>query len=237
LLETRKYWDVSERHLALNLVGKTEHDLFRDQDTNMLMATSLALIFGPNPAPDKILPHVKEPDPLARAEFQRRMVGLASNIPTAEEATERLKQFIQEHIEELSERMELLQARAERDRAATIDRLCFDESKTGAARQRYEMAHRRVMRQALDDLRKTQERRRSADAPSEAKPERVPLAGPVSPDPALAKPVAPSEAKPAPNDPAPSEANGTVPLEANPPVPTVREGLLARVFARSAATS
>ena len=237
VLETRKYWDFSERVLVLNLIGKSLSNLFGDSDVNKVIVSSMALICGPNPTPDALLPHLNEPAAMSRPEYHRRVVGMAANMPTPEQGTAFLKELIDARIEELIARMNRLQERAERDRAAAIDRLCFDESKTGAARQRYEMAHRRVMRQALDDLRKLQTLRRSADAPTEAKPERVPLAGPVSPDPALAKPVAPSEAKPAPNDPAPSEPNGTVPSEPKSPIPAAREGLLSRVFARSAATS
>jgi hypothetical protein len=227
LLDARKYWDTTEREHALNLIGKSSTDMFRDQEVSRVEAMGLALILGPKPAPEKVREHVFEPDTMPREEYHRRLVGMASLIPTPEQATAFLNQLIQEQIEELTELMELLEARAERDRAAAADRLCFDESKAGAARQRYEMAHRRVLRQALDDLRKAQERRRAAPAPTEAKSE-PPEANP--------NPPAPSEAKPDRGEPAPSEPNSESP-EANSPVLTVREGLFSRVFTRSAATS
>ena len=239
ILRTRKYWDFSERNHALNLLGRLPEEIWSEMVVNVVVSSCLTLTRGPKPPPESLIGHVPEPVWMGKSEFQRRLVAMAAALPSVEEATDALQEIVNDQIEELGERLERLQDRAARDRAATADRLCFDESKTGAARHRYELAHRRVMRQALDDLRKAQERRRSADAPSEPKPERVPLARPVSPDPALAKPVAPGEApsepKPKPADPAPSEPKPVL-SEPNGPVATVREGLFSRVFTRSAAT-
>jgi hypothetical protein len=230
VLANRKYWDYSDRGQALNLIGKSFDDVFRDSDVNKVMSASMTLICNQGTPPEQLLPHLKEPVGMLRSEYLRRVVGLAANMGKPEQGTAFLNKFIDERIEELVARMNRLQDRAARDRAARADCLCFDESKTGAARQRYEMAHRRVMRQALDDLRKAQAIRRSTDAPSEAKPVAPTEAKPEP------EPVAPSEAKPDPADPAPSEPNSAAP-EANFAVPTVREGLFSRVFTRSAATS
>ena len=71
-------------------------------------------------------------------------------------------------LAELRERLELVEAREERDRLLAAQRAAFDGSGSGMARLRYEMAAHRVFRASLSDLRIVQQARRAATEADES---------------------------------------------------------------------
>jgi hypothetical protein len=93
-------------------------------------------------------------------EFERRLEALVREPPAPKEGRAALQAFVDEMIAELTERIELLALREERDLERKVVKATADVSLGGEKRTRYQAMARREMSAALRELRLLQADRR-----------------------------------------------------------------------------
>ncbi|MDX6342785.1 MAG: hypothetical protein QOH87_2923, partial [Trebonia sp.] len=185
-LQERQCLEPSERHRAIALMGKQTGDLFEDHWVMRWNAAYVGALVGGEDGSGADAERVGAilggdiPEGMGVGEFRRRIEALAATAPGADRGHATLKAMVAEAVAELSERLELVEAREDRDRELAVRIAAFDGSAEGAKRLRYEMAHERVLRASLRDLRALQKARSDGwgeaatgddAAPTEAKPE------------------------------------------------------------------
>jgi hypothetical protein len=212
-------FEPNERRLGLYLLGKDPTQVFTDGvttawDTAHLgvhlnhLRTDLERVF-------KVLAHDKPPV-MPDSTFERQVKALIPTIPDRAEGMARMLAMASAAVAELTDRVGLLEAKAELDRRIAIDKARFDESKDAALRLRYTTANKRMMdgavatlnalkAQRLAEAKAAAEARARAEATaprSEAEPAPGPVAEPSITPTAEAVPTGP--AKPARESHAPS---------------------------------
>src|SRR5712671_4126476 len=118
-LKTHRSFEPSQRVLALRLTGRQSSDLFRDP---VIMAWTRAYLGGIRGVGGytgeqaALVLQFDHPVEMNRAEFVRRLELVVKDLPTVLDGHALLKQYVQEVIDELTERRELIEFREERDR-------------------------------------------------------------------------------------------------------------------------
>src|SRR3954468_16614286 len=113
-LDGWKALEPTERHLAANLMGKRQDDLFDPSVARLTVAYLGALRLDAERA-CQIL-RDDRPEGMCQAEFDRRLKSLCAALPDSEAGHAQQVALVAEAIDELAERLELVEAREERDR-------------------------------------------------------------------------------------------------------------------------
>src|SRR3954447_19897051 len=156
-LDGWKALEPTERHLAANLMGKRSDDLFDPAVARLTVAYLGALRLDAERA-CQIL-RDDRPEGMCPSEFDRRIGSLCAALPDSASGHAAQAAIVAEAIDELAERLELVEAREGRDRELAVREASFDATPAGASRLRYEMSHERVLRASLRDLRALREGR------------------------------------------------------------------------------
>src|SRR4051812_21838494 len=150
-LEGWKALEPTERHLAAHLMGKRHDDLFDPAVARLTVAYLGALRLDAERACEIL--RDDRPEGMGEVEFDRRVGSLCAALPDSASGHAQQVAIVAEAIDELEERLELVEAREGRDRELAVKTAAFDASPAGASRLRYEMSHERVLRASLRDLR------------------------------------------------------------------------------------
>jgi hypothetical protein len=140
-LETHSSFEVSQRHEFLFLSGRRPVDLFRDPMVFELDRLYLGAIGGPGSftaaeAANALL-HDR-PEEMSEEEFERRLEPMVENLPTVADGHAALVALVDRTIAELTERLELVGLREERDLALDEVIARADVSHDGVLRERYD---------------------------------------------------------------------------------------------------
>src|SRR3954454_13742948 len=152
-----KALEPTERHLAAHLMGRRHDDLFDPAVARLTVAYLGALRLDAERA-CQIL-RDDRPEGMSEVEFERRVGALYAAPPDSAGGHAAQVAIVAEAIDELAERLELVEAREERDSELAVREASFDASPAAASRLRYEMSHERTLRASLRDLRALREYR------------------------------------------------------------------------------
>jgi hypothetical protein len=189
-------FEPNERRLGLYLLGKDPTQVFTDGvttawDTAHLgvhlnhVRTDLERVF-------KVLAHDKPPV-MPDSTFERQVKALIPTIPDRAEGMARMLAMASAAVAELTDRVGLLEAKAELDRRIAVDKARFDESKDAALRLRYTTANKRMMDGAVATL-NALKAQRLAEAKAQAQAQAASPPQPPEPEPAP-EPTAPVSAE------------------------------------------
>ena len=121
LAERLAHWkalEPTERHLATHLMGKHRGDLF-DPAVSRLVAAYLGALRIDAERACQILGNDR-PEEMSAVEFDRRVKSLCETLPDSAGGQAAQKAIVAEAIAELSERLELIEAREGRDRELRV---------------------------------------------------------------------------------------------------------------------
>jgi hypothetical protein len=180
-LLTHCSFEVSQRRYFLNLLGRRPGDLFIDPVVFDLDRVYLGAISGPGSftaagAANAFL--LDRPDDMSEGEFGRRLEPMVANLPTIAEGHAQLVRVVDQTVAELTERIELLGLREERERYLETKVAQTDTSHEGELRERYDGMAGREHHASLRELRALQADRRKygagdgdGDEPDDPQPE------------------------------------------------------------------
>jgi hypothetical protein len=138
---TRIYsFEVSQRREALRAGGHCPKDLFRDKVVAELNRSYLGSINGPGGftaagAANAFIDD--QPGTMSDGEFERRLEPLVVDLPAVEEGHAQLQLYVNQWLERLTERKELVGYREEREKQTAIGKAQVDVSAEGEKRNRY----------------------------------------------------------------------------------------------------
>jgi hypothetical protein len=155
-LGTRSSFEVSQRREFLMLSGSRPADLFRVPAVFELDRLYLGAISGPgsftaDEAANALL-HDR-PAEMSEEEFARRLEPMVQNLPTVADGHAALVALVDQRIAEMTERIELVGLREERDLALDGVTARADTSPEGEKRERYEGMATREQHAALREFR------------------------------------------------------------------------------------
>jgi hypothetical protein len=174
-LDTHSAFEVSQRGDCLRLLGHNPADVFTDPLVFELDRLYFGAISGPGSftaaeAANALL-HDRKPE-ITEEEFERRLEPMVNNLPTIREGYAGLVQIVEQAIEELTERIELLELREERQRSLAVLEAQDDGSPEADKRERHEGMAVRLHHASMREFRALREARRKygagAPEPSEA---------------------------------------------------------------------
>jgi hypothetical protein len=197
-----RVFEQNERRLGLYLLGKDPTQVFTDGVVTAWDAAYLGALLG-NARTDvdrvaRVLAN-DQPPVMTAAIYERQLRALIALIPDRAEGIARMLAIATAAVAELTDRVGLLEAKAELDRRISIDKARFDESKDAALRLRYTTANKRMMDGAIATLNALKAQRRAeakaaaAAPPPEAERAPEPQAEPASTATAEAVPTGPSQ--------------------------------------------
>src|SRR5262249_39504373 len=172
-LELDSYFDVSARVRAIHLCGKRPVDLFDDPAVWFWDRLHLAFIADDETPWSELAVKTlaaEQPQNMSPADFERRLELLAANLPNREEAHARLLQKLTAMSAELTERLELIGLKEERELAAAVEKAKFDAERGGDKRRRAEESLDRMRRSSYKELRAHQKARREGGLDTDALP-------------------------------------------------------------------
>jgi hypothetical protein len=197
-----RVFEPNERRLGLYLLGKDPTQVFTDGVVTAWDAAYLGAHLGTARtdldrvfkllAPDR-------PPVMTDATFERQVRALIATLPDRAEGIARMLAIATAAVDELTERVKLLEDKAELDRLVAIDKARFDESKEAALRLRYTTANKRMMDGAIATFnglkaqRLAEAKAAAAAPPPEAERAPEPGAKPAATAPAEAIPPGSSE--------------------------------------------
>jgi hypothetical protein len=188
-LTTHPVFEVSQRRYVTQALGHKPSDLFIDPFVYELDRLYLGSISGPGsftPARAANAFLLDNPGDMSDREFEARLEPMVGNLPTIKEGHAGLVKLLEQAIEELTERVELLGLREERQRARAVvtakDEVCRD----GEKRKRNAAMAIRLHHASMRELRAMQESRRKfgagdPDEPDGANPQEAPESGTENP--------------------------------------------------------
>src|SRR4051795_3824899 len=138
-------------------MGRRQDDLFDPAVSRLTVAYLGALRLDADRACQLL--RGDRPDGMGEVEFDRRIGALCAALPDSASGHAAQVAIVAEAIDELIERLELVEAREGRDRELAVREASFDASPAAASRLRYEMSHERALRASLRDLRALREDR------------------------------------------------------------------------------
>jgi hypothetical protein len=162
-LTTHHSFEVSERRHALQVLGHKPKDLFTDPFVYELDRLYLGAISGPGSftpegAANAFL--LDYPGDMSDREFAARLEPMVDNLPTIAEGHARLIEIIEQAIEELTERIELLGLREERQKSLEVLKAQDDGSSEADKRERHEAMAVRLHHASMREFRAMREARR-----------------------------------------------------------------------------
>jgi hypothetical protein len=160
-------FEVSQRRYFLNLLGRRPGDLFIDPVVFDLDRLYLGAISGPGSftaegAANAFL--LDRPDDMSEGEFARRLEPMVASLPTILEGHAQLVRLVDQTVAELTERVELLGLREERERYLETKVAQTDTTHDGELRERYDGMAGREHHASLRELRALQADRRKYGA-------------------------------------------------------------------------
>jgi hypothetical protein len=166
-LTTHPVFEVSQRRYVTQVLGHKPSDLFIDPFVYELDRLYLGSISGPGsftPARAANAFLLDNPGDMSDREFEARLEPMVEKLPTIKEGHAGLAKLLEQAIEELTERVELLGLREERQRARAVvtakDEVCRD----GEKRKRNAAMAIRLHHASMRELRAMQESRRKYGA-------------------------------------------------------------------------
>ncbi len=156
-------FQVSDRAIALRIGGHDPKDLFHDPIVWWINQADFGALFGPGGySAEEAANALQEdcPDGMTYAELVARLEPMMNDLPTIEEGHLYLKKYVQDWIDKLTERKELIQLREDRDRANAIGKAELDGSAEGDKRKRHANASTRLSHSAIRLLFTMQHERR-----------------------------------------------------------------------------
>jgi hypothetical protein len=164
---------------AIHLCGKRPGDLFDDHDVWHWQMLQLAVLVRDDTPTIDLAVMMLEPDQpgdMGTDEFRSRLETLIMHLPTRDEAHAQLKKKVAKLRAELTERLELIALKEERDLARAIENAKFDARPQGDKRRQAENSLDRLRRASLKELR-AQQKARCEEDPPDPEPD-APGAGP-----------------------------------------------------------
>ena len=143
---------VSDRAIALRIGGHDPKDLFHDPIVWWINQANFGALFGPGGYSAEEAANVLQddcPDGMTYAEVVVRLEPMMNDLPTVEEGHLYLKKYIQEWIDKLTERKELIRFREDRDRANAVGKAELDASAEGDKRKRHANASTRISQSSI----------------------------------------------------------------------------------------
>jgi hypothetical protein len=162
-LSTHHAFEVSQRRYALNLLGRQPNHLFIDPVVFEIDRLYLGAIGGPGSftaeqAANAFL--LDRPEDMSEGEFARRLEPMVQNLPTIAVGHAALVRLVDQSIAELTERVELIGLREQRDRYLATRIALTDVSHEGELRERYDSMAGRERHASLREVRALQADRR-----------------------------------------------------------------------------
>jgi hypothetical protein len=190
---------VTQRHEFLFLSGRRPVDLFRDPMVFELDRLYLGAISGPGSftaaeAANALL-HDR-PEEMSTEEFERRLEPMVENLPTVADGHAALVALVDRTIAELTERLELVGLREDRDLALDEVIARADVSHDGVLRERYDSMATRDQHASLREFCRLKELRHKHGEgdPEPQEPEDNP-GDPPPPGPGQTVPEAPAQSE------------------------------------------
>jgi hypothetical protein len=162
-LSTHHAFEVSQRRYTLQLLGRQPNHLFIDPVVFEIDRLYLGAIGGPGSftaeqAANAFL--LDRPDDMSDGEFARRLEPMVQNLPTIAEGHAALVRLVDQSIAELTERVELIGLREQRDRYLATRIALTDVTHEGELRERYDSMAGREHHASLREVRALQADRR-----------------------------------------------------------------------------
>jgi hypothetical protein len=166
-LQTHHSFEVSQRRWFLNLLSRRPADLFIDPVVFDIDRLYLGAISGPGSftaarAANAFL--LDRPEDMSEGEFARRLEPMVASLPTIAEGHAQLVRVVDQTIAELTERVELLGLREQRERYLEAKVAQTDTTHEGELRERYDGMAGREHHASLRELRALQADRRKYGA-------------------------------------------------------------------------
>jgi hypothetical protein len=166
-LRIRSSFEVSERAEYLNLCGWRPSELFARESVYDFDRTYLAALGGPGSftaAEAAAALAADRPPEMSEEEFERRLEPMVANLPTMAEGHAKLVRLVEQSIAELTERVELVGLREQRDCALAAEEAKVAVTVEGDRRERYDAMADRQHHASLRQIRALQDDRRKYGA-------------------------------------------------------------------------
>jgi hypothetical protein len=148
--------ESSQRVRLIQLCGKERGDMFEDPELGQWNRLHLATLARPGTDPLEEAVGIlggEQPESMGDPEFRRRLGLLVQDLPDKQAARAQLQQKVAAMRADLTERLELIRLREERDLQRAIEQAKIDAGLEGAKRRRIEVDLDRMRRMSHKELR------------------------------------------------------------------------------------
>jgi hypothetical protein len=169
-LITHTSFEVSQRAYALQLSGYRPGELFTNPRVMEINRSYFGAIRGVGGFPVAIAAQAlmdDRPEGMTLMEFERSLEPMVNSLPTIPEGHAQLKTFVANAIEQLQDRMELIELREEKAKKAAMGKAQSDITPDGERRARYMAMSDRTLVSSLGLLLKLKKDRKESESGEE----------------------------------------------------------------------